>query len=71
MIIAFSFSDVNKKGLFIREQKILETFFPITHYLLPITKKRQTFGHISNKTGILAFITLKISRKFLAIFYHQ
>jgi len=30
--IAFSFSDVNKKGLFIREQKILETFFPITHY---------------------------------------
>ena len=31
-IIAFSFSDVNKKGLFTKEQKILETFFPITHY---------------------------------------
>ncbi len=34
------------------QQKILETLLPIPHSPFPIPKKRQPFGHISNKTAI-------------------
>ncbi len=44
------------------QQKILETLLPIPHSPFPIPKKRQPFGHISNKTAITFMLFIEIER---------